>query len=250
MTNPKIVISGSFHRHLDEIMRTAKQFADLGADVLSPKQATAINKDVPFVLLDSDNSSDPVTIERQHLDGIAAADLLYVYNKHGYMGDSVKMEIGCAVALGKLIFCKDPVEDVTLKLFCNRVGTPVDALKELQTRAPLDGINKQSSLDTVQVYVRDMVRRRGFDRESPQDILILLIEEVGELAKSVREYIGLKVDQKKPIDHPPLGDEIADVLIYVFHLANITGISIFEAFLNKERKNENRQWSRIDSQRG
>jgi NTP pyrophosphatase (non-canonical NTP hydrolase) len=246
MTRHSVAISGSFRRHLDGIMETARQFADLGIDVLSPRISKAIKKNAPFVLLESDDSSNPEILEQRHLEAIAAADALYVYNRDGYFGYSTTLELGWAVALAKPIFCREQVADTTLKIFCKQVATPADVLKELQNRSPLDAVSDRSSVTAMQLYVRDMVRRRSFHEETPQDVLLLLLEEVGELAKAVRKYIGLKVDEKKSSGYPPLSDEIADVFIYLLHLANLTGTSVFEAFYNKEQKNQTRHWENTE----
>jgi NTP pyrophosphatase (non-canonical NTP hydrolase) len=223
-------------------MEAARQFSDIGVAVLSPSFSKAVKRDVPFVLLESDDSSDAKILEQRHLDAIAAADALYVYNKDAYLGNSTALELGWAVALGKPVFCHEPVTDATLAIFCKHAATPAEVLQELQKRSPLNAISNRSSVTDLQLYVRDMVLRRNFRQETPQDVLLLLVEELGELAKAIRKYAGLKVDERKSFEYPALSDEIADVLIYLLHLANLTGISIFEAFYAKEQENETRHW--------
>jgi len=39
------------------------------------------------------------------------SDVIYVYNKDGYSGNSVTLELGCAVALGKPIFAYSDKDD-------------------------------------------------------------------------------------------------------------------------------------------
>jgi NTP pyrophosphatase (non-canonical NTP hydrolase) len=158
------------------------------------------------------------------------------------LGNSTALELGWAVALGKPVFCHEPLADATLTIFCKHAATPTEVLQELQKRSPLNAISNRSSVTALQLYVRDMVLRRDFRQETPQDVTLLLVEEIGELAKAIRKYIGLKVDERKSFEYPVLSDEIADVLIYLLHLANITGTSIFDAFYSKEQKNETRRW--------
>lgn len=55
-------------------------------------------------------------------------------------------------------------------------------------------INQKSSLKDLQEYVHAAVIKRGFGKESPREIMLLMVEEVGELAKSLRKYVGLKID--------------------------------------------------------
>src|SRR5687767_7927028 len=121
---PRIVISGSFRRHLDGISEAVRLFEALGVLVLSPMASEPLNPGEEFIVLASDDTADPRTLEQRHLDAITAADALYLYNPEGYLGDSAKMELGWANALDKRIFCKEPMTDATLRHFCGTVATP------------------------------------------------------------------------------------------------------------------------------
>jgi len=237
-----IVISGSFRRYFDGIGETVKAFEALGIEVLSPKASKVINPGEEFAVLETDDTSDPRTLEQRHLDAITAADALYLYNPDGYIGDSSKMELGWAIALGKPVFCKELVADSTLKFFCGTVATPEEVKIALESRSPLDVINPSSSVTALQQYIHDMVVRRGFDKESPRDVLLLMVEEVGELAKALRKYLGLKADEDRKDRYPALEGELADVFIYLLDLANLLNISLFHALHEKERENEKRSW--------
>ncbi|MBI3337538.1 MAG: nucleotide pyrophosphohydrolase [Candidatus Staskawiczbacteria bacterium] len=108
--------------------------------------------------------------------------------------------------------------------------------------SPLENINDRSSLAVLQHYIHEMVVRRGFDKETPRDVLLLLMEEVGELAKAIRKYVGLKTDKEKKDKYPALEGELADVLIYILDLANLLQVSLFHALHEKEKENEKRSW--------
>ncbi len=237
-----VVISGSFRRSFDGISETVKIFESLGVDVLSPKASKVVNPGEEFALLEMDDISDPQALEQRHLDAITAADALYLYDPEGYLGDSSKMELGWAIALGKPIFCKELVADSTLKLFCGIVATPEQVKDALLNRSPLESINECSSVAILQRYIHEMVVRRGFDKESPRDVLLLMVEEVGELAKALRKYIGLKSDQERKDRYPALEGELADVFIYLLDLSNLLEISLFHALHEKEQENEKRSW--------
>ena len=237
-----IVISGSFRRYFDGISETVKAFEALGIEVLSPKASKVINPGEEFAVLETDDTSDPKTLEQRHLDAITAADALYIYNPDGYIGDSSKMELGWAIALGKPVFCKELVADSTLKFFCGTVAVPEEVKTALESRSPLEVINPSSSVAVLQSYIHDMVLRRGFDKESPRDVLLLMVEEVGELAKALRKYLGLKSDEDRKDRYPALEGELADVFIYLLDLANLLNISLFHALHEKERENEKRSW--------
>lgn len=241
--NLSIVISGSFRRYFDGISKTIKAFEAMGIDVLSPKASKVINPGEEFAVLETDDTDDPKTLEQRHLDAIAAADALYLYDPDGYIGDSSKMELGWAIAIGKPVFCKELVADSTLKFFCGTVATPEQVKTALTTRSPLETVNARSPVSTLQQYIHEMVVRRGFDKETPRDVLLLMVEEVGELAKAVRKYLGLKLDEGRKERYPKLEGELADVFIYLLDLANLLEISLFHALHEKEQENEKRSWS-------
>lgn len=238
-----VVISGSFRRSFQGISETVRTFESLGVEVLSPKASKVINPGEEFAVLETDDTSDPQTLEQRHLDAITAADALYLYDPEGDIGDSSKMELGWAVALGKPVFCKELVADSTLKFFCGTVATPEQVKTVLTNRSPLETINPRSSVAVLQHYIHDMVVNRGFDKETPRDVLLLMVEEVGELAKAIRKYIGLKSDEERKGRYPALEGELADVFIYLLDLANLLEISLFHALYEKEQENEKRSWS-------
>lgn len=125
-----IVISGSFHRFYNEIKEIIFLFESLGGvKVLSPKISEIINPGEEFAILKSDLTQNPEILERNHLKAIEKADILYICNPEGYLGNSAIFELGFATALGKKIFCKEPIADVTLKIFSGKVATP-EQIKE------------------------------------------------------------------------------------------------------------------------
>lgn len=244
MSNNKlsVVISGSFRRSFTGISETVQKFESLGVRVLSPKASKVVNPGEEFAILETDDTKDPKTLEQRHLDAITNADALYLYDPDGYIGDSSKMELGWAIALGKPVFCKELVDDSTLGLFCGKVATPEQVKTELESRSPIESINERSSVPSLQNYIHDMVVRRGFDEETPRDALLLLVEEIGELAKAMRKYIGLKTDQNKQERYTQLEHEMADVFIYLLDIANLLDISLVSALKDKEAENEKRNW--------
>jgi len=237
-----VVVSGSFRRSFDGISETVRMFESLGVDVLSPKASKVINPGEEFAILETDDIVDPQILEQRHLDAIATADALYLYNPEGYIGDSSKMELGWAIALGKPVFCKELLADSTLKFFCGSVATPEQVKEIFESRSPLKSVNERSSVAVLQHYIHEMVVRRGFDKESPRDVLLLMVEEVGELAKAIRKYIGLKSDKERKDRYPALEGELADVFIYLLDLSNLLQVSLFHAFHAKEQENEKRSW--------
>ena len=60
--------------------------------------------------------------------------------------------------------------------------------KQLQL---LENLNKNSSLNEVQSYFKEMIKLRSFmnNKENISNIMLLLTEEVGELAKAIRKVL-------------------------------------------------------------
>lgn len=98
----------------------------------------------------------------------------------------------------------------------------------------------QATLNDLQVYVAKMVKLRGFDKETLPETMLLLLEEVGELAKAIRKTHGIKTDLRSSVVNTE--EELADVLIYLLAIANNLGIDLDAAFRKKEAKNKKRTW--------
>jgi len=105
----------------------------------------------------------------------------------------------------------------------------------------LEKLDENSSLKDIQEYMNEMIEIRGFDKETPQDILLLLTEELGELAKAVRKTTDIKNDIEKSDDHDIEG-ELADVFEYLMAMCRALEIDLFQAFKNKEKRNCKRTW--------
>ncbi len=112
---------------------------------------------------------------------------------------------------------------------------------EVDLQKEFDSLNQKSSLEELQEYARKMIIARGFEGETPQDILMLLTEELGELAKEVRKTTKVKMD-KNANRTPNLGNEIADVFNYLLALCIASDIDLFEVFKKKEEINLKREW--------
>ncbi len=102
-------------------------------------------------------------------------------------------------------------------------------------------MDKSYSLKDYQKLIKQLVKERGFDKESVAEVFMLLVEEVGELGKAIRKSSTLKVDKKSAVHD--INEEAADVLWLLLDLANRLGIDLEKAFHKKEAKNIKRQWS-------
>jgi len=105
----------------------------------------------------------------------------------------------------------------------------------------LNKMNELTTLTELQEYIKEMIEIRGFSNETPQDIMLLMTEEVGELAKAVRKTTHIKQDVNKADDYDIKG-EITDVFNYLLALCKILNINLIEAFKEKEKRNCKRIW--------
>ncbi|CAM3482637.1 MazG nucleotide pyrophosphohydrolase domain-containing protein [Parendozoicomonas haliclonae] len=96
------------------------------------------------------------------------------------------------------------------------------------------------TLADFQSYVSEMERERGFASQTVKDKCLLLGEEIGELFKAIRKAEGLAMDPQSQVGE--IGDELADVFIYLCALANRFDLNLEQAFLDKETKNKQRKW--------
>lgn len=103
-------------------------------------------------------------------------------------------------------------------------------------------LDKQMTLDQIQNYMLNISQIRGFTHETSAETMLILLEEVGELAKALRKHSGLKVDHTRLASYGNLKHEIADVCICLMMLANKCHINLFEALDEKEQINSQRTW--------
>ncbi len=89
----------------------------------------------------------------------------------------------------------------------------------------------------------DHVKRFNTD---PYFNFMLLQEEIGELARAyTRRWLAAHSGQPDE-SLPAIREELADVLAYLLKLANYAGVDLEEAYLEKMRVNQGRDWRRAD----
>jgi NTP pyrophosphatase (non-canonical NTP hydrolase) len=101
-------------------------------------------------------------------------------------------------------------------------------------------LKQNPTLSDFQSYVSDMVKERGFDKETVPEVFMLFLEECGEMAKAVRKSQNIKVDKNS--EQFKLEGEVADVFIYLLDICNMLGIDLEKAFRDKEEINKKRSW--------
>ncbi len=100
-------------------------------------------------------------------------------------------------------------------------------------------LSDKPRLAEIQRYIRDAGVSRGYDT-STQYCLMLLCEEVGELAKAIRKTTGGTIDPESRDAH--VDEEAADVLWMLLCICNSQGVNLEQAFRKKEEKNKLRVW--------
>ena len=104
-------------------------------------------------------------------------------------------------------------------------------------------LNKEYNLQEIQKYIKEMVAIRNFKYQDPEHLMLLLMEEMGELAKSIRKYnTNMEIDTTKLEHYSTVESEVADVLFVLTSLCNSLSIDLFKCLKDKEGINIKRNW--------
>lgn len=229
--NIPVVLSGSYRRDLEGLARVYKELCSAGCEVLSPPSPVVVSENDGFALMRGNDEHDPVAIIRSHLNAIIQAKFVWLHAPEGYVGASGAFEVGLASAAGIPVFSNKQPKELSPSIVVRVVASPAEAVAQLATMSP------PKSLPAFQEYIRRMVRERGFDHESVRDTMLLMTEEVGELARAIRKCEGMDRHQSNDAN---VAHELADVMIYLTCIANLLKIDLASAIEEKERINQER----------
>jgi NTP pyrophosphatase (non-canonical NTP hydrolase) len=225
----QVVLSGSYRKGFEALRSTYEELLDLGCDVLSPSNVTAIREVNGFVYMAGEESQTPDSIENRHLDAIQKASFIWLHDPEGYVGPTASLEIGFASAVGVPIFAKEPVKDPVIQAFVGVVPSAAAAIESIRAnRAPVP----KPALAAFQNYYRRVASQRGYKLEGPKDCLLLMVEEVGELAREIRKTERLV--RHGPATQSSEQRELADIFLYVVHMANILDLDLSKIVQEKE----------------
>ena len=98
------------------------------------------------------------------------------------------------------------------------------------------------TLKDLQTYVDEVCKERGWVKDTYAEKFLLFTEEIGELAKAIRNVKGLYEEKAKQSKKIELEEEFADVLSYLLDLANCFQVDLEKAFREKEQVNLTRTW--------
>jgi nucleoside 2-deoxyribosyltransferase len=126
-----VVLCGS-RRFKPEIMEFAKQLKKLDAVVYEPYLHSG--QDEWTNLSQEYKQFIALGLTHDHFYKIKMADIVFVFNKDGYSGNSTTLEIGYAVALGKPIYALsgDDEELCRRVLFREIITLPSELVKKLK----------------------------------------------------------------------------------------------------------------------
>jgi NTP pyrophosphatase (non-canonical NTP hydrolase) len=230
------VLCGSFRR---DAARLEQVFEALRHEhlLLSPRSVEWVDPGDDFVRLPEQVSTSAGAIEQAHLDAIKSADFVWLFCPDGYVGPSAALEVGFANAIGVPVLSDCAPREPAL---AGCVSVVNDASREVVSGAltPQPG----GPLSALQRYYERAAERRGWSEESPRDTVLLLTEELGELARAVRVDSGIQRDAQALAGSA--AEEIADVQLLLVHLANALGIDLADAVTAKEAINAKRSATR------
>ena len=91
----KVVISGSFRKHMEEIIKLKKQLENDGVDIVKPDNIDVVeNPENPeFIKFKGEENKSEQELQYQYLVGIENCDAHIIYNKDGYIGTSALHEL-------------------------------------------------------------------------------------------------------------------------------------------------------------
>ena len=104
-------------------------------------------------------------------------------------------------------------------------------------------LNESNTLPEIQNYIKEVIRIRGFAGQEIEKTMLLLLDEVGELAKSIRKNAtNMNIDKNKLNHYDTIESEIADVFIVLNSVCNKLNIDLYKALKDKEEENIKRKW--------
>jgi len=231
----RVVLCGSYRRDRAGLAFVHTELIALGCELLSPSTIDFVGEIDGFAVSAGELNQTPQDIELEHLDLMRHADFVWLHVADGHVGSSATLEIGFAHGLGIPVFAAARPSENILATFVQVVVGPAEACRSVRRGQSAD---PGRPLRALQAYYASAAKRRGYEDESPQDTMLLLTEELGELARAIRKFVGLK---RAGDFTGSVAEDVADVQLDLVLLANVLGTDLGEAVTSKERMNGQRQ---------
>lgn len=131
-----ICICGSF-KFYQEMERAAAYLRKYGFTVIVPQPSHIRHGHKPEELK---SKYDKKTLTKwegegayQYLSNIRRSDIVYIFNQGSYVGPAATVEIGYSLALGKPIYARAKIRDITVTNFIKAVVSPLKLPKLLKS---------------------------------------------------------------------------------------------------------------------
>jgi NTP pyrophosphatase (non-canonical NTP hydrolase) len=227
-----VVLCGTYRKDQQALRRTFDELTGLGFSILSPANVSIETEKDGFVYMRHESTQTPEQLESKHLDAIQSADFVWFFAPNGYVGPTGALEVGFAHANGIPVYSDTPVNDTTIKQFVEIVDSPSTVREHFRKHRV---VPPPPAVKSFQHYYRRVALQRGYAKESAKDCLMLMVEEVGELARAIRKRAKLMRHGNEIVNQQAL--ELADVFIYVVHMANILKVDLAKVVQEKEQIN-------------
>lgn len=126
------------------------------------------------------------------------------------------------------------------------VGNEIeDKNKENKQQVLWENLQETDSLREVQHYIKAVNIVRGFEDQPIEERMLLLTEEIGELAKSIRKNAtNMSTDVNKQYNYDSIESEVSDCLYVLTSVCNKLDIDMFKCLKEKEKENIHRVWKK------
>ena len=238
-TSRSVVLCGSFRRDPTLLRREFEELRALGCTVLSPLNVDIDREIDGFVFMRGETGFTPDAIEDRHLRAIEAAEFVWLHAPDGYVGLSAALEVGFARSAGVPVFSSQRVRDQTVGHFVTTVESPAAVVTALRGGM----VVPPTSMRAFQYYYRRAAIRRGYVGEGALECVLLMLEEVGELARAIRKERNIA--RHHGSQNSVASEELADVFLYVIHMANTLGVDLADVVRTKDLRNEHRFLERV-----
>jgi NTP pyrophosphatase (non-canonical NTP hydrolase) len=228
ITKLECVISGTYRKDLEGLKLAYQELEDLGCKILSPSGVNAVQEKDGFVYMRGEETELPDVIETRHLEAIQRSQFVWLHAPDGYVGPTAALEVGFARASGVPVFSQTFLNEKILSSFVRIVRSPTEAVTSIESEPAVI----PPAVQTFQYYYKRVAIQRGYYKEDAQNCLLLMVEEVGELAKALRVRKKLARHGSPITASEAL--ELADVFLYVIHMANILNLDLATVVKEKE----------------
>lgn len=127
-------VSGSFHRNLSGVCDAVAALRENGVRVLSPADPRVVEEVGQLLFLASDIWRSIRLVQDRHLQAIANSDFLWLVCPDGYIGPSVSLEIGFALANNLPVYSQRLPDDLTLRHYVELVGDVREVVAAVRPR--------------------------------------------------------------------------------------------------------------------